>query len=131
MPRPIVLSLINMGTPDFPRFAISDQFLRYFDGQSWTPDQSKALIFSDDNVACEEMQRLLMVEYMGKPVRRFRAPVYIDLYTDKMISRPELQDWLLRCAKLLIDSPKHGNGPVEGTLGLCRINWDQIEEIKA
>ena len=131
MPRPIVLSLINMGTPDFPRFAISDQFLRYFDGQNWTPDQSRALLFSDDNLACHEMQRLLMLDYMGKPLRRFRAPVYIDLYASNEVTLDQLAAWLVRVAKLLIDSPKHGNGPVEGTLGLCRINWDELEEIKA
>jgi hypothetical protein len=128
--RPIILSLINRGTPEFQRFAISDQFLRYFDGEGWTPDEHAAVLFSDANLACQEMQRLLMLDYMDKPVRRFRAPVYIDLYASNEVTLDQLAAWLLRTAKLLIDSPRWGNGPCEGTLGLTRINWNELEEIK-
>jgi len=131
MERPTtVLSLHQMGTSTFPRFAIGDQFLRFFDGRCWTTDASKALLFSDSNFACQEMQRLLMIDYANMPVRRFRAPVYIDLFSHRPVTLEELQDWLVKVSKLLIDSPTHGNGPCDGTLGLTRINWSELEEIK-
>ncbi len=130
MERPTtVLSLHQIGTSAFPRFAISDQFLRFFDGHGWTLDARKALLFSDSNLACQEMQGLLMIDYAHKPVRRFRAPVYLDLYSDRPVSLEELQDWLVKVSKLLIDSPTHGNGPVD-SLGLCRISWSELEEMK-
>lgn len=127
--RPIILSLVERGTPQFRRFAISDQFLRYFDGEDWTPNGNAALLFSDANLACQEMQRLLLLAYMDRPVRRFRAPVYIDLYASNPVTLDQLATWLVKVAALLIDSPKHGNGPCEGALGLCRINWSELEEI--
>jgi hypothetical protein len=72
-----------------------------------------------------------MLNYMNRPVRRFRAPVYLDLFSDKPIPLKELTDWLVKVSKLLIDSPRFGNGPIEGSLGLARIQWNELEEIKA
>lgn len=129
--QPIVLSLHQMGTSAYPRFAIGDQFARWFDGQSWSEDESRALLFSDSNFACQEMQRLLMLNYMNRPVRRFRAPVYLDLFSEKPIPLKELTDWLVKVSKLLIDSPRFGNGPIEGSLGLARINWSELEEVES
>lgn len=131
MERPTtVLSLHQMGTSAFPRYAIGDAFLRYFDGHGWTTDPSKAVLFSDSNFACQEMQRLLMIDYTDMPIRRFSAPVYLDLFSDRPVSMEELEDWLLRVSKLLIDSPKQGNGPIAGSLGLARINWSELKEIE-
>jgi hypothetical protein len=131
MERPTkVLSLHQMGTSAYPRFAIGDSFLQFFDGRGWTLDASKALLFSDSNFACQEMQRLLMIDYANMPMRRYRAPVYIDLFSDRPVPLEELQDWLVKVSKLLIDSPTHGNGPMAGSLGLARINWTELEEVK-
>ncbi len=132
MERPTtVLSLHQMGTSAFARYSIGDQFLRYFDGHGWTTEANKALLFSDSNFACQEMQRLLMIDYADRPLRRFRAPVCIDLFSEGPVSLEDLQDWLVKVSKLLIDSPTHGNGPLEGTLGLCRILWSELEEIES
>lgn len=129
-PHPsIVLSAHRRGVPEFERFVISDQFLRYWDGKAWSNDEDAALLFADSNAACEEMQRLLLLEHEGKPRRRFRAPVYLDLYADGPISVRDVQAWLVRVSKLLMDSPSHGNGPLQGTLGLTRIEWRELEEL--
>lgn len=128
--RPIVLSVHRAGTPEFPRYFISDQFMRVWTGERWSGDPHDGLLFSDSNEACMEVQRLLMLDYMDKPVRRFRAPVYLDLFTDKELTKDEITRWLVKVSKLLIDSQKHGNGPVEGTLGLCRIEWGEMKEVK-
>lgn len=128
--RPVVLSLINKGTPDHPRFLISDQFMRFYDGEAWTENEEKGLLYADSNEACKEMQRLLAVDYEGLPVRRFRAPIYLDLYAASDIPIHEVASWLVRVARLLIDSPKFGNGPVEGALGLTHIDWTELEEIR-
>jgi hypothetical protein len=58
-----VLSLHLRGTPQFPRWVISDQFLRYFEGDSWSAqgDERKAKIFASSNHACQVMRRRLQL----------------------------------------------------------------------
>lgn len=128
--KPIVLSLIPVGNPDFPRYMISDQYLRYWGKEGWTEqkDTDNATVYASSGLALEQMQQLLMTEHVGQPAHRYVAPVVIDLYSDNKVSLRDLQLWLTKVSKLLIDSPEHGNGPVSGSLGLCRIDWGQLKE---
>jgi hypothetical protein len=130
--RPIVLSIHSAGTPEFPRFIISDQFLRYWTGEEWSKqsDQSSALIYSDSNDAIDEMHKLMTMQYEKLPVHRYRAPLYIDLYSDSEVSVRDLRHWLVKTTKLLVDSPRYGNGPVSGSLGICRIEFGEMENLK-
>jgi hypothetical protein len=41
----------------------------------------------------------------------------------------DLQMWLIRATKLLVDSPRFGNGPVAGSLGICRIEFKELKEL--
>ncbi|MCP6391125.1 hypothetical protein NL487_29820, partial [Klebsiella pneumoniae] len=77
-------------------------------------DETKALRFASSNEACHEVQRLLLLDCMQLPVKRYNAPVYLELFCDHDVPEIEVKRWLHRVAKLLIDSPNHGNGPVEG-----------------
>ena len=74
---------------------------------------------------------LLLLDLGPMPVRRFQAPIFLDLYSDQEISVRDLQIWLTRIAKLLMDTPRHGNGPLQGTLGLTWIDWSQLKELSA
>lgn len=129
--QPIVLSVVAAGTPEFPRFRVADQFLRYWTGSDWTEpqDEERGLLFSDSNTACHEVQRLLMLEYMDRPCRVFEAPVTLKLWTNQKVTRRQLIDWLAKVSKLVMDCPKLGNGPVDGSLGLCLIDWNKITEV--
>jgi hypothetical protein len=128
--RPIILSVHRAGTPQFPRYFISDQYKRVWTGEGWSDDERDGLLYGDSPEACNEVHRLLMLEYMEKPMRRFRAPVYLDLFSDKPLTKTEIARWLAKVSRLLIDSPEHGIGPVEGTLGLVRIEWGELKEVK-
>lgn len=127
--RPVILSVHRRGLPEFERFVISDQFLRFWNGSLWTTDEADVELFADCNQALWTVHRLLMIEHEGKAVRRFRAPVYLDLYADDPVTLRDVQAWLIKVSKLLIDSPKHGNGPLAGTLGMSRIEWGELEEL--
>lgn len=128
--QPIILSVHQTGTPQFPRWTVSDQYLRYFDGNGgWTEDEARALRFASSNEACKEVQRLLLMNHVLLPLKRYRAPVYLDLYCEHNVTEIEIKRWLHRSAKLLIDSPTHGNGPVSGSLGLTTIRWSELEEL--
>ena len=128
--RPVVLSVVPAGNPDFPRVRICDQYLRYWTGEDWSDSEKDGLVYANSNEACIEVQRLLMLEYMQLPHKRYRAPVYLDLFCDHEVPLIEIKRWLHKVAKLLIDSPAHGNGPTEGTLGLANIQWGELEEVK-
>lgn len=129
--RPLVLSVVAAGNPKFPRFRIADQYLRFWTGTDWTEqgEEEHGLMYSNSNEACHEVQRLLMLKYMNRPCRVFEAPVTIKLFADKPVSKRQLVDWLSRVSKLVMDSPKYGNGPLAGSLGLCLIDWNTLEEV--
>lgn len=126
----MILSVHRTGTPQFPRYVIGDQFNRVWSGDGWSENERDGLLYGDSPEACLEVQRLLQLEYTDKPVRRFRAPVYLDLYADEPLPTVQIVRWLSKASRLLIDSPQQGNGPAEGTLGLVRIEWGEIEEVQ-
>lgn len=130
--QPIILSVVAAGTPEFCRYRICDAYNRFWTGSEWSQpgEDHRGLMFADSNRACHEVQRLLMLEYMDRPCRVFRAPVEVRLFADRDISHEELKAWLLRCSKLLIDAQGQGNGPCEGSLGLVSIHWRELEECK-
>lgn len=129
--QPIFLSVVAAGTPEFSRFRICDCFNRFWTGTDWSEpgEDHRGLIYADSNRACHEVQRLLMLEYMDRPCRVFRAPVEVRLFADRDISQKELKAWLLKCSKLLIDAQGQGNGPCEGSLGLVSIHWHELNEV--
>lgn len=129
-PKVLRLEAEYAGNPDIVRYRITDQWLNYWSGEDWTQDKDEALIFESANAGCLEMQRLLLGEHEHLPLRRFRVPFHIDLYCEQPIDLQTLSEWLLKTTKIIIDSPSFGNGPVEGSLGLTYIKWDQLREIK-
>ncbi len=130
-PAPIVLTVHRRGVPEFERFVISDQYLRYWTGAEWSSKENEAQVFCNNNEALERVQKLLLLDLGPMPVRRFQAPIFLDLYSEQEISVRDLQIWLTRIAKLLMDTPRHGNGPLQGTLGLTWIDWSQLKELSA
>lgn len=128
-PRPIILSVHRCGSPDFERFVISDQFLRYYTGSDWSLDAKQALLYVDVPSAATTIHNLLLVEYHSKSVRRFRAPVEIERYGADELSINDLQRWLAKVTRLVMDSPKFGNGPLQGSLGLATIRWGELKEV--
>src|SRR4051812_41315400 len=104
---PKVLSVACKGSHEFPRHFVHDQFGRVWDGRAWSRDERKALLYLSANSACEACHHLLMVEYTGRPKRRFKAPVYLDLFTDKDIAREDVINWLVRVCRLFVDAPQH------------------------
>jgi hypothetical protein len=130
--QPIILTVMNAGTPEFPRYLIANQFLQYFTGDGWTPqkDERGALVYRDANDALQTTSSLLLLKHEHLPVKFFRAPLYLQLHSPQNVSIRELQMWMFRATKLLVDSPRYGNGPVSGSLGICRIEYSELEEVR-
>src|SRR4051812_40388759 len=101
MSRPVILSLVAKGPPEFPRYLISNPSGQVWTGEGWSPDEDEGLLYGDNSDAAKEVQRLLMTEYADKPVRRFRAPIYLDLFADEAVSEHDLKAWLVKVSRLL------------------------------
>ena len=130
--QPVFLSLHNKGNTEFSRFVISDQYLRYWTGTDWSiqNDEDAALVYANAHAALEDMDQLLMMSYGKKPKSKYVAPLYIDLYSDQKVSKKQLRSWLVKVTKLIMDTTKHGNGPLQGSYGSCRIEFGEMQELK-
>ena len=115
--------------PEIVRYRITDQWCQYWTGEKWSPEPADALVYESANEGCKEMQLLLIGEHQHLPMRHFRVPFHIELYCERPLDLPTIEAWLLRTTKIIVDSPSFGNGPVEGSLGLTYINWDELREV--
>lgn len=126
----LVLSLVSTGTLQHPRFLISDSSDKFWAGSDWTEYESDGCLFASVNDAGRAIQEILLAEYGQKPMRRFVAPVYVDLYSETDVTLDQIKDWLFKVSRLTVDAEMHGNGPVEDSLGLTLIDWSELKEIK-
>lgn len=126
----LVLSLV-VTSLDHPRYLISDQQCKFWTGSEWSDEEADGCLFASVNDAGRVVQELLMAQHDDKPVRRFIAPVYLDLYADTHLTIDQIKEWLLKVARLTMDAEAHGNGPVDDSLGLTLIDWSKMREIKA
>jgi hypothetical protein len=69
-PAPIVLTVHRRGVPEFERFVISDQYLRYWTGDEWSSKENDAQVFCDNNEALERVQKLLLLDLRPMCKRR-------------------------------------------------------------
>ena len=106
----LILSLISSGTSSHLRFLVADPQQRFWTGSGWSFEEAEGRLYVSVNDAGRAIQEILLVQYGDKPVRRFVAPVYIDLYADTYLTLDQINDWLVRVARLSIDAETHGNG---------------------
>jgi len=125
----LVLSLVSTSTSQHPRFLIADPQSKFWTGSDWTEHEANGCLFASVNDAGRAIQEILLAEYGQKPMRRFVAPVYVDLYSETDVTLNEITEWLAKVSRLTVDAEMHGNGPVEGSLGLTMIDWSKLKEI--
>lgn len=115
-----LLSIIKKGSATFPRVIVAkgDEFRNplYWTGSGWSAEEDEAMVFANANDASWVCHDVLMLAVSNRPIHRFVAPIYIELYGDK----PKLTDlkrWLERAMRIVVDTPKQGLGP-KGTAGV-------------
>ena len=99
-------------------------------GTDWAEYEADGRLYVSVNGAGLAIQEILLAEYGQKPMRRFVAPVYVGLYSETDVTLNEITEWLVRVARLTVDAERHGNGPVEESLGLTMIDWSKLKETK-
>ena len=128
MSKPLYLSVEEVGPIAFRRWRIVDRAGRVWTGSGWSKCPAAGVLFGTNQSACFEAQRLLMTEHVGQPVRRFIAPVYIDVFSDAEFTAGQLRQWLVRAARLGVSYDECGFGPLDNSLGLLQIEWGQLKE---
>jgi hypothetical protein len=127
---PIILPVIPAGTPLAPRYRIGSSDHRYWTGQHWSENEQDGLLYANSNDAYIEVQRLLMLQYIDRKHKRFRAPVDLDLWCDDEVPRDQLIRWLVRVSKLFLCCDQFGLGSQPDALGNISIQWNEIEEVQ-
>lgn len=127
----IILSVVTIGTPEHPRYVIADQYLRFWAGDGWTEQKNQfdAQLFSCQQSALHKVHDLLLATHSNLPVRCYSAPLKIELYSPKPISVRDLQAWLLRSTKIIVDTTGHGNGPIDGSYGAVRLELSELVRV--
>lgn len=126
----LVLSLVSTGTTQHLRFLIADSQCKFWTGKDWSEKESDGCLFASVNDAGQAVQEIMLAEYGDKPMRRFVAPVFLDLYADTDLTLDQITEWLVKVARLTMDAEQHGNGPVAESFGLTKIDWSKLKEIK-
>ena len=126
-----LLSIIKKGSATFPRVIVakSDEFRNplYWTGSGWSPEETEAMVFADANDASWVCHDVLMLAVSNRPIHRFVAPIYIELYGDKP-RLADLRQWLERAIRIVVDTPKHGLGP-KGTVGVIIADVEKTRSV--
>lgn len=128
MSNPLVLSVIPKGNPNHRRFMLSNQLKQVWNGTDWSFDESKALLFANENELGKACEQILKESLHDKTVFRFTAPVTVEVLSDFVPCMLDLQFWLIHAARLYVDYLQCGNGPNEGGVVLLSIDWTKMEE---
>jgi hypothetical protein len=126
-----MLSIIKKGSRGFPRVIVAkgDEFRNplYWTGSGWSAAEAEAMVFANANDASWVCHDVLMLAVSNRPIHRFVAPIYIELYGDKP-KLADLKQWLERAMRIVVDTPKHGLGP-KGTVGFVIADVDEMKAV--
>ncbi len=126
-----MLSIIKKGSATFPRVIVAkgDEFRNplYWTGSDWSAEETEAMVFANANDASWVCHDVLMLAVSNRPIHRFVAPIYIELYGDKP-KLADLRQWLERAMRMVVDTPKHGLGP-NGTVGVIIADVEKTRSI--
>ena len=125
----MILSLENRGSIEHPRYVLMNSYGWCWDDEAQEFVEKGGTLYHQVNDATTKMREILLAEHGDRPVRKFRAPVYLELYTTEEISKPVIEDWLLLATRLILHADQHGMGPVNDSLGLVSVDWGQLEEL--
>jgi len=129
---PPILSLVQKGTDQFPRYIITKgDAIRnpvYWDNENgeWQPDESQATVFADVNQVLWVHHELIMESVKGQPCHHYVVPMRLQLYGKK----PDLEqfrEWLEKAVRIVVNSPDYGYGP-DGTVGVVFADFSDTKD---
>ena len=110
------ITIVKRGCDQFPRFILAkaDAYRNptYWNGSGWTANEADARVFANVGEACWVHHDVLMQSLQDRPVHRYVAPLYVEIYGEKP-TLEDLQKWLEKAVRIVVNSPEHGLGPEE------------------
>ena len=131
-PTPPILSLIQKGTEQFPRYIIGkgDGFRNpvYWnaDLNEWTEDEASATTYADIQRLLWDHYALLMESVKDYEKHCYVAPIYLEIYGDKP-DLNKLREWLEKAVRIVVNTPEHGDGP-DGSVGVVIADFSKTKE---
>lgn len=131
-PTPPILSLVQVGSDDFPRYfiakgnALRNPVYWNCESETWTPNEGEASVYADINEALWDQHNLMMESVSDSPCHRYVAPIRIELYGKK----PDLarfREWLERAIRIVVNTPDFGYGP-DGAVGLIVAHFNELKK---
>jgi hypothetical protein len=118
------------GTPDYPRYLISDDQGRYWSGVFWASSEKEAKMYLDLGTVGRTIREIYLLEWKGTPCNQFVVPCIIEMFGEQIGDMEQLRDWLTKAATIFIDHKQFGTGPIEDSLILPQIRWSDLKGIK-
>ena len=131
---PPILSLVQKGTDQFPRYVITKgDAIRnpvYWDdvNDQWQADEAKATVFADANQVLWAHHSLMMESLKGKPCHQYIIPMRLELYGEKP-DIEQFREWLEKAIRIVVNSPDYGYGP-DGSVGVVFADFSKTREKK-
>lgn len=125
----MIYTLENRGTVENPRFLLMNSYGWVFDEETDEFVETGGTLYHQVNDATTKMRQILLAEHGHKKMRRFVAPVSLELYCDEGIDQSTIEDFCLKATRLIIHADQFGMGPVNDSLGLISVNWGNLQEI--
>jgi hypothetical protein len=125
----MIITIENRGTPEQPRYVIMNSYLWFWDEQKQEFVEKGGTLYSETSAASAAYREIILSEIEGKPVRKFVAPVYLELYTTEEIDQATIEDWCQRATRFIIHSDKAGMGPVNNSVGMLSVAWGHLKEL--
>ena len=133
-PTPPILSLVQKGSDQFPRYIIvKGDHIRnplYWNAESeeWHSEERKATVFADVNQVLWEHHSLMMESICDLPCHKYTIPMTIELYGEKPDLK-QFREWLEKAIRIVVNSPDYGYGP-DGSVGVVMAHFDKLREKK-
>lgn len=107
----------------------ADEYLNpvYWNGLTWSDNEADAILFNDVTQALWVYHDLLMESVSERPVSRFVAPLYIEVYGEKL-RMADLRAWLEKAVRIVVNAPQHGLGP-ECIVGVLILDTDETKAV--
>jgi hypothetical protein len=115
------------GTLPHQRFLLNDGHDHFWTGNGWSPRLRDARLYISHQDACQVFKVLAEDHFANMPTREFQVLTRIKVYARTDYGLEELRQWLADATTLVILSGK-GYGPVEGSLAVVVIPWDELHE---
>lgn len=106
----MILTVENRGCVAHPRYVLMNSYGWCWDDEKNEFVESGGTLFHDVNAATLTMREILLADYRGAPVRKFRAPIFLELYTNEEVPKPVIEDWCLKATRLILHADQHGMG---------------------